>query len=206
MVIYCAQRYSSTVILRELMGAGMKFRNAIWLIVLLAPYRVVSAAEFDVAVGIFVLADQGADIQMNFRAEQSHWLYSLRYMQYEDTFVDPYSGNEHSKTKDSLLGPGVSYLFRNEARHSAYIGISLLKWTRTETPVLVTGPPNMTAMTASSWDPYFGGGYRGRFASHGYYNAGIFLAPSAKMNTQTAISSEEQSGNFDIQLQIGLAW
>lgn len=180
----------------------MKFREAVWFIVLLASGRSVSADEFGAALGIFNLARQGADIQLNYRGEQSHWLYSLRHLQYEDLFVDPYSGNEHSKTRESLIGPGVSYLFRNESRHSAYIGISLLKWTRTETPILVAAP----SMTASRWDPYFGGGYRGRFGSMGYYNAGIFLAPTAKMTTQTAISSEEQSGNFDIQLQIGLAW
>jgi len=184
----------------------MKIRNAVCFFILLPLCYSASADEVDVALGAINLASQGVDIQLNSRADNSHWQYSLRYMQYEDLFVDPYSGNAHSKTKDSLLGPGVNYLFRNESRHSAYIGISLLKWTRTETPILVTGPPNMTAMTASRWDPYFGGGFQGRFASHGYYNTGIFLAPTAKMSTRTAISSEEQTGNFDIQLEIGLAW
>ena len=180
----------------------MKFRNAIWFIVLLAPGRAVSADEFGVALGVFNLARQGADLQLNYREEQSRWLYSLRYMQYEELFIDPFTGNEHSKTRESLIGPGVSYLFRNTSRHSAYIGVSFLKWTRTETPILLPAP----SMTASRWDPYFGGGYRGRFGSNGYYNAGMFLAPTANMTTQTAISSTDQSGNFDIQLQIGLAW
>jgi hypothetical protein len=184
----------------------MKIRNAIRFLFLLSLCHSANADEVDVALGIFNLVRDGGDIQLSYRAENSYWQYFLRYMQFEDLFVDPYSGNEHSKTKDVLLGPGVNYLFHKESRHSAYVGISLLQWTRTETPILVTGPPNMTAMTASRWDPYFGGGYQGRFASHGYYNAGIFLAPTAKMRTQTAISSEEQSGNFDIQLQVGLAW
>lgn len=180
----------------------MKIRNAFRFFVLLSLSHFASADEVDVALGIFNLARQGGDIQLNYRVEQSHWQYSLRYMQYEDLFVDPYSGNEHSKTQDTLLGPGFNYLFRNESRHSAYIGISLLQWKRTETPILVPGP----SMTAARWDPYFGGGYQGRFASHGYYNAGIFLAPTAKMKTQIAISSTDQSGNFDIQLQIGVVW
>ena len=180
----------------------MKFRNAVWLIVLLTAGSAVSADEFSAALGIFNLARQGSDIQLNYRAEWSHWLYSLRYMQFEDLFIDPYSGHEHSKTWNSLIGPGVNYLFSNESWHSAYIGISLLNWVRTETPILVPAP----SMTASRWDPYFGGGYRGRFGSNGYYNTGIFIAPTAKMTTQTVISSEEQSGNFDIQLQAGLAW
>jgi len=184
----------------------MNIRNAIRFLFLFLVCHSAYADEFDIAVGIFNLARDGGDIQLNFRPEKDHWQLFLRYMQFEDMFVDPYSGNQHSKTRDSLFGPGVNYLFKNESLQSAYVGISLLHWTRTETPVLVTGPPNMTAMTASRWDPYFGGGYQGRFSGHGYYNAGIFLAPTAKMNTQTAISSEEQSGNFDVQLQIGFAW
>jgi hypothetical protein len=180
----------------------MRIRNAIRFLFLLPLCQTANAGEVDVALGIFNIARDGGDIQLNYRADKNHWQYFLRYMQFEDLFIDPYSGNQHSKTWDSLFGPGVNYLFLNESRHSAYVGISLLEWTRTETPILVSGP----SMTASRWDPYFGGGYQGRFGRNGYYNAGIFIAPTASLETQIAISSTEQSGNFDIQLQVGFAW
>lgn len=160
------------------------------------------ADEFTVAVGVFNFAEAGADIQASYRVDQSHWQYGYRYVSWADTFHDPYTGNAHSKTTETLTGPIVNYLFRNESRHSPYVGVSLLKWTRTETPLLVVAPSS----TQSTTDLYFGGGYMGRFGSAGYYNAGMYLSPTAEMKTQTAISSSEQSGNFDIQLQVGLAW
>ncbi|MBI4807817.1 MAG: hypothetical protein HY799_02545 [Nitrosomonadales bacterium] len=160
------------------------------------------ADEFTVAVGVFNFAEAGADIQASYRVDQSHWQYGYRYVSWTDTFHDPYTGNAHSKTTETLTGPVVNYLFRNESRHSAYVGVSLLNWTRTETPLLVVAPSD----TQSTTDLYFGGGYMGRFGSAGYYNAGMYLSPTAELKTQTAISSSEQSGNFDIQLQVGLTW
>lgn len=161
-----------------------------------------AADEFTVALGVFNLAENGADIQASYRPDQSHWQYGYRYVSWADTFHDPYTGNAHSRTTETLTGPLVNYLFMNESRHSPYVGVSLLKWTRTETPLLVVAPSNAQSTT----DFYFGGGYMGRFGSAGYYNAGMYLSPTAEMKTQTAISSSEQSGNFDIQLQVGLAW
>jgi len=180
----------------------MKIRYALLGSFLLLGSQSASATEFDLALGIFNFARSGGDFQLNLRPENSHWQAFIRYVQYEDLFVDPYSGNQHSKTWNSLFGPGINYIFQHQSRQSYYVGISLLEWTRTETPILISSP----SMTASRWDPYFGGGYQGRFGRRGYFNAGIFIAPAAELHTQTAISSEDQSGNFDIQLQIGLAW
>lgn len=180
----------------------MKLKYAIVFVFFMSLRPAAYADDFSIALGIINLADEGADISLGYRMQQSHWQYGLRYLRWSDTFHDPYTGNAHSKTTDTLAGLTANYLFSNEARHSGYVGISLLKWTRTETPLLVAAPSD----TQSSIDPYFGGGYMGRIGSMGYYNAGMYLAPTAKMKTQTAISSTDQSGNFDIQLQIGLAW
>lgn len=160
------------------------------------------ADEFSVAAGAFNLAEDGADFQINYREAQSHWQYGLRYQRWSETFHDPYTGNVHSKTTDTLIGPVVYYLFQNESRHSAYVGASLLNWTRTETPLAVAG----ASASGSTTDFYFGGGYMGRFGEMGYYNAGIFISPTAEMKTQIAISETEDSGHFDIQLQVGLVW
>jgi hypothetical protein len=180
----------------------MKNRNTGFFALLLSSSLSANADEFTVSLGIFNLADDGLDISATYRQDLSHWQYGYRYVRGASTFHDPYTGAAHSKTADTLTGVTVNYLFRNESRHSAYAGVSLLRWTRTETPLLVAAPSGASTTT----DLYFGGGYMGKLGELLHYNAGMFLAPAANMNTSTAISSEEQSGNFDIQLQLGLYW
>lgn len=180
----------------------MRFRIFILSILSLPLIRPAAADEFSVVAGIYNLAEDGAEFQVNFREAQSHWQYGLRYQKWSETFHDPYTGNVHSKTSDTLMGPVVYYLFQNESRHSAYVGVSLLNWSRTETPLAVAG----ASASGSTTDLYFGGGYMGRFGEMGYYNAGMFIAPTAEMNTAIAISTTEESGHFDIQLQLGLVW
>jgi hypothetical protein len=41
---------------------------------------------------------------------------------------------------------------------------------------------------------------------HVFYNLGIFLSPGTSLKTNTGVSSEESSGGFDIQLQLGAAF
>lgn len=180
----------------------MRYLNIGLPVVLLSLSHAATADEFTLALGIFNLAENGADIRASFRPEQSHWQYGYRYVRWSDTFHDPFTGNAHSRTTNTMTGSVVNYLFKNESRHSAYAGVSVLKWSRTETPLLVAAPSD----TQSTTNLYFGGGYMGRIGKMWHYNAGMYLAPSAEMNTQTAISSEEQSGSFDIQLQLGLVW
>ncbi len=180
----------------------MKNRNICLFVLLMSLILSANADEVTVAFGLFNLAENGADVRAGFRQEQSHWQYGYRYVRWTDTFYDPYTGAAHSKTTEILTGPIVNYLFKNESRHSAYVGVSLLKWSRTETPLLVAAPSD----TQSTTDLYFGGGYMGKIGEMGHYNAGMYLSPTAKMNTQTAISSSDQSGSFDIQLQLGLVW
>jgi len=160
------------------------------------------ADEFNVAFGLFNFADEGRDVRISYRQEQSHWQFAYKYVQWTDTFYDPFTGLAHSKTTETLKGPGVNYLFKNESRHTPYVGVSLLKWSRVETPLIVNAPSGASSTT----DIYVGGGFMGRFGGWGYYNAGMFLSPTAKMHTQTAVSSTDSTGNFDIQLQIGFAW
>jgi hypothetical protein len=180
----------------------MKKQTFSLLVILLSLNTSAFADEFNVALGVFNLASNGSDVQVSYRLDKSHWQYGYRYVRWTDTSSDPFTGRDLTKTTQTLQGPVVRYLFKNESRHSPYVGGSLLKWTQTETPIALPGPSD----TASTTDLYFGGGYMGRFGSVGYYNAGMFISPTAKMKTQTAISSSEQSGNFDIQLQIGMAW
>ena len=61
--------------------------------------------------------------------------------------------------------------------------------------------------TGSTTAPFFGGGYTGSIGRASfYYNAGLFISPGAKVNTSTSVSSEEDSGGFDVQLQLGVAF
>lgn len=172
----------------------MKKRIPGFFVLLLSLNNAVLADEFTVALGVFNLASNGSDFQVSYRMDQSHWQYGYRYARWTDTSSDPFTGQDLTNTTQTLQGPVVNYLFKNESRHTPYVGVSLLNWSQTETPLALPGPSD----TASTTDLYFGGS--------GYYNAGIYLSPTAKMKTQTAISSSDQSGNFDIQLQAGLAW
>jgi hypothetical protein len=94
-------------------------------------------------------------------------------------------------------GADISASFRPEHSHWHYPTD-----TCTETPLLVAAPGD----TQSTTNLYSGGGYTGKLGGLGIFNAGIYLSQTAKMNTQTAIRPNEQSGNFDIQLQPGLVW
>jgi hypothetical protein len=160
------------------------------------------ADELMVSLGLFNLAPNSRDIEVMFRQERSPWVFGLRHLEAEDLFTDPFTGNQHSKTNDRMTGPVVYYLFSPETPGSIYAGLSLLIWTRTETPLLTADPATSTTRI----DPYFGMGYMGKLGEHGFYNGGFFLAPTARMSTQTAISSTEDNAHFDIQLHLGLVW
>lgn len=170
--------------------------------VLLLPSALAQAEGIQIGVGLFALAQDGADIQINFRPPQNHYQFGFRYLRWTDTFRDPFTGNLHSSTTNTLSGPQLIYLFSPEADSTFYAGGEVLKWTRTETPLLIAAPSDSRSRT----DLYFGGGYTGLISKNFYYNLGMFIAPNADMTTQTAISSEESSGNFDIQIQAGMVF
>lgn len=155
-----------------------------------------------IGIGVFVLAQGGTDIQITYRLPQSHYQFGYKHVRWTDTFHDPFTGRALTDTTQSMNGPILNYLFQPEADHSFYAGISLLNWSRTEKALLISTPSG----SASTTDLYFGGGYTGSIGDFGYFNLGMYLSPSAKLYTQTAVSSEESSGGFDTQLQIGLAF
>lgn len=153
-----------------------------------------------IGIGIFTLAKDGADVLLNYQPDGSHYRIGATYKRWSDIFQDPFSGQQHSKTTETKAGLVVDYLFHPETDRSFFVGGGLLNWSRTETPLLVNAPSG----TNSTLDPYIGGGYTGNLGEHGFYNLGMYLSPTAQLSTQTTISSEESSGGFDIQLQIGL--
>jgi len=152
-----------------------------------------SNAHFNAALGIFNLVGSGTDIQINYRGEQSHWQYGLRYVEGRDVFVMRFFENSPHYI-DNLTGPVAYYLFRKESKSSLYIGFAWYQWRREEIPP--TGP----SFSGTSTNLYWGGGYMGHFASSGYFNIGILIAPQAKISTPYL----EQSGILDGQLQIGI--
>lgn len=160
-----------------------------------------TAKRFQVGIGIFTLGG-GADFQVNYRPPQTHYQFGYKYTRWTDEFQDPYAGTYLTSTTESLSGPIFNYLFHPESKGSFYLGISLLTWSRTETALAISSPPDSQSTT----DIYFGGGYTNALGSFGYYNLGMYLSPTAQLNTQTAISSEQSKGSIDLQLQIGIAF
>jgi hypothetical protein len=158
------------------------------------------AAGVQLGIGPFALARDGADVFIAYQPEGSRYRIGASYKRWTDIFRDPFAGWDHSKTTETKTGLLIDYLFQPETDDSFFVGGGLLKWTRTETPLLITAPSG----TNSTLDPYFGGGYTGKLGKYGFYNLGMYLSPTARLQTQTTISSEESSGGFDIQLQIGV--
>ena len=157
------------------------------------------AGQIVSGVGPFTFAEDGLDLQLGYLPDQSHWLYGYRYIRWTTTDKDPFTGRSLTKTTDTMTGPLVNYLFRPQARFgTGYVGASLLRLSRKERS-LITGEVGTDSTTAL----FIGGGFMGWVNSF-YYNAGIFLAPGVKLHTSTSVSSEDQSGAFDIQLQVGI--
>ena len=155
------------------------------------------AAEWRAGVGVFVLSEDGIDVHVSMRPEQSRWQFGLRALRYTEEW-ETSAGTSLSKTTTTKVGPQVNYLFSPEARASWYVGMSVMRWIQEEKSSRTTtrGRDQTTA-------PFFGGGYARR-GDIGYWNFGLFLSP-AKLTTQTADTAEETTG-ADVQLQLGLAF
>lgn len=158
-------------------------------------------AEFRAGLGIFFIAEDGVDLIATFSPANSAWQFGYRYVRWTDISDDPFTGRELTRTRETKQGPQVNYLFHPGQDRSFYLGISLLKWSRIETS-LVTGVSDSDSVAA----PFFGGGYTGRFGEVFFFNMGFFVSPGTDLNTDTGVSSTEDSGGFDIQLQAGFAF
>jgi len=153
-------------------------------------------AEYGIGAGI---VGTGLGAQVHFRPDHSHWRVGYEYGRMPaHTSDDPFTGRPLTREVESLTGPFVHYQFHPEAGRGWYLGLSVLRWSRSEES-LTKGDSSTRATT----DPYFGGGYLVRGGKHFYFNAAFFVAPGAKNKTETSTSSTENSGNFDLQLTLG---
>jgi len=156
------------------------------------------AAEWRLGAGVFMLSEDGIDVHVSVRPEESRWQFGVRALRYTDVW-ETCTGITVSKTTTTEVGPQLNYLFSPASARSWYVGLSVMNWTQDETSAR-TGTRSRQHTTA----PFFGGGYSGRMGSFGYYNFGAFFSP-AKLSTQTADTAEETTG-ADMQLQVGFAF
>jgi len=155
-------------------------------------------SEVRFGVGAFTFVPDGVDLMASVVPKNARWQFGYRYLRWTDTFHDPYTGNELTEATETLHGPQVNYLFRPHKRGTPYVGMSVLQWLRTERST-ITGASSSDSVVA----PFFGGGYTRRLGRHVYFNAAMFVGVGARLDTDTGVSSEESSGGFDIQLQMG---
>ncbi len=160
-----------------------------------------NTGEFKIGLGVFTLAESGMDLQVNYRPQQSRFQFGYKYTRWTEVFDDPFTGQGLDKTQQTKTGPILNYLFQPERDGSFYGGISLLKWTHTMVPLMVTSAPS----TKETTDFYFGGGYTSRIGSSFYYNVGLFISPTAKIQNQISTGQENTIG-VDAQVQIGIAF
>ena len=157
------------------------------------------AQEFRAGAGVFFLGDRGVDLQISGRLGGSPWQLGYRHVHWRDHFNDPFTGRRLTETTETRSGPLVEYLFRPQSPGTWYLGLSVLRWTKEEKS-LVTGEVSRASTTA----PFLGGGYTHTLGRHAYVNLGLYLSPGARLSTRTSVSSEDDSGAFDIQLQLGV--
>jgi hypothetical protein len=167
-------------------------------VILLLGSALLQAQDFRVGAGVFLLADQGQDFQISFRPASSHWQFSYRHVQWRDHFNDPFTGRRLTETTETRTGPLVDYLFSPQSPGSWYLGGAVLRWSKREESLL-TGEVDRVATTA----PFIGGGYARTLGRHVYFNLGLYLSPGTRLSTRTSVSSEDDSGAFDIQIQLG---
>ena len=157
------------------------------------------AQEVRVGIGVFTFAKSGVDLQVDVRPKLSHWQVGFKYVHWTDTSRDPFTDRVLTETTQTRVGPFVNYLFRPDASGSWYLGGSVLRWSKAEL-ARFTGEVGR----ASTTSPYLGGGFTGTMGRHFFFNFGLTLSPGARLTTQTSVSSETDSGGFDIQIQTGM--
>lgn len=157
------------------------------------------AGELRLGVGVFFFAPEGADVQLTYRFTESRWAVGLRHLQWTDTFHDPFTGRALSDTRSILSGLLVQYHFTPGWKGSWYLAGGVLQLTKEETSLFNGDSSKDQAMA-----PAFGGGYTRTMGKHFFWNLGMLLAPGVELKTQTSTGSEEDTGGFDIQVQVGV--
>jgi hypothetical protein len=157
------------------------------------------AGEVRLGLGVFNLAPGGADAQVQYRLPGRPWLVGLRFAQWTDRAHDPFTGRALTDTRETRAGATLDYLFQPDRSFSWTVGVSLLRWAKAEKS-LMTGEVGRDARTA----PCVGGGIMGTLGPHACYQVGIYLAPGVSLHTRTSVSSEDDSGGFDIRAGVGL--
>lgn len=155
-----------------------------------------SWGEVRLSIGAFLLAG-GSDVHFQARLNQSHWMAGYRFVQWTDIFHDPFTGRRLTETTYTLKGPTLVYLTRPSATGTWIWGGSVLQWSSKE-KWLYTGEVGKDSTTAA----FLGGGYM--WSWHPMFcQLAIYLAPGARLKTNTSGSSEDSSGGFDIQIHLG---
>ena len=166
---------------------------------LLAAQGVSKGPEFSLGVGPITLAQGGVDVQAEVGFGDRRWLWGFKHVRFTTTGKDPFTGRELTRTREALTGPTVTYVFRPGRGFSWMLGGSVLRWT-TRVESLITGEVDRDATTAA----FIGGGITGAMGDHFYYRVGLYLAPGARLQTSTSVSSDEDSGGIDAILHLGV--
>lgn len=158
------------------------------------------AEKPEIGIGVGILIFLGPDFRIFYRQSDSPWVFGLRYLDYEDDFVNESAaglpGDESDREYTKRFGIYVDYLFNTQAdAGSFYLTGALYKTTKTLECFSETDSDSGTG-------PYFGGGYRGSFGDHFGYNVGLLFSPFVKLEATTTDCSSET--NIDTDLNVDL--
>jgi len=154
----------------------------------------------EIGIGIGILIFLGPDFRIFYRQSDSPWVFGLRYLDYEDDFVNESAaglpGDESDREYTKRFGIYVDYLFTTQPDEgSFYLTGALFKTTKTIECFSESDSDSGTG-------PYFGGGYRGSFGEHFGYNIGLLLSPFVKLEQTTSDCSSESDADFDLNVDL----
>jgi len=155
--------------------------------------------RYNIAAGIGILTIIGLDMRLLIRESQSPWLFSLRYLNTKDDFINEAVAGLPEDASDKLytkrVGPEVYYLFSPYNNYSFYVGGGLIATTKKLTC-------HNESDSISNKRLFFGGGLHRQWTSGFGYQFGILLSPNNVSTLKTTFCQNDEGGDFDINISL----
>ena len=153
-----------------------------------------------IAIEIGVLVFLGPDFRVSYHQLETPFIFGIRYMDIKDDFINEsaagFPSDESDKVYTKRTGFFLDYLFNTLPNTASYYVSGALYKT---TEKLECYPESDTDSATSL---YFGGGYRGYFRNQFGYKIGLLMSPFVNLKQTTSYCSNDESGDFDIDVSL----
>jgi len=160
------------------------------------------AASNETGVEIGILIFLGPDIRLFYHQHDTPWVFGFRYLDIKDDFINEtavgFTNDESDKLYTKTVGIYTDYIFNNRAdTGSFYASGALYQTTKKLKCYAETDSDSATSL-------YVGGGYQRSFRNQFGYKIGVLFSPFVNLEQSTAVCSNEEGGDFD--LDVGLTY